>query len=454
MTQSLNLLEEHTSRLFWHYLVPTMASTMSVSIFILFDTLFIGRALGNDGLAALNIALPVVNLLTATGLLLGVGGAAAYSVSLGQGKPRKAGEFFTVSMVLALVLGGALTLFGTVFVTPLARFLGAVDSNIHLVVDYVGTVLSASLFFVLFNSVAVFIRGANAPRLAMWGAITASFSNIILDALFIFGFGWGMKGAAIATALAPLFGLFVISTYFLRKDRELKLVKCIPSLSIALRVIGNGSSSFIMDISAGLVIFAFNLALVELIGSLGVSAYGIITNVSLLIAVMFTGVAQTVLPLVSINQGAGLTERVESFVQLGMSTAGILGAAVYLGIAIFPRQVVFVFTNEGAKLLDLAIPGLRLYGLAFLFMGLNIVATMYFQAVEKPRYSTIISLARGVVLILGSLTILPRFLHVKGVWLTAPLAELGALVISLGFLAATLPGMASLFAGERRIGDS
>ena len=453
MKQRIDLLEGDIFKLFWRYLVPTMASTMSVSVFILFDTLFIGRALGNDGLAALNIALPIVNVLTATGLLLGVGGAAAFSVCLGQGKHHEARKLFTSSVVMAVIFGGCLTLIGALSVQPLARFLGATDGNIQLVIDYVGTILKASVFFVLFNCLAVFVRNANSPRLAMWGSITASLSNIVLDVVFIFGFGWGMKGAAIATSLAPVLGLLVVSIYFLREDRILRLTRFSPEPALALRIIGNGGSSFVMDISTGLVIFAFNIALVELVGSLGVSAYGIITNVSLLIAVMFTGVAQTVQPLVSINQGAGLTERVQEVMQLGMSTAAALGAILYLGIALFPEQVVFVFTKEGAALLDLAVPGLRLYGLAFLFMGVNIVATTYFQAVEQPLYSMIISLSRGVVLILVSLTVLPRFLHVKGVWLTAPLAELGTLIISLPLLMTTLPGMASVFARERGIGD-
>lgn len=453
MKQKTELLEGDIFRLFWRYLVPTMASTMSVSVFILFDTLFIGRALGNDGLAALNIALPVVNVLTATGLLLGVGGAAAFSVCLGQDKHHEAQKLFTSSLVLAVTFGGCLTLMGALFVQPLAWFLGATDSNIQLVIDYVGTILKASVFFVLFNCLAVFIRNANAPRLAMWGSITASLSNIVLDVVFIFGFGWGMKGAAIATSLAPVLGLLVISIYFLSEDRVLRLTRFSPNLLLMSRIICNGGSSFVADISTGLVIFAFNITLVELVGSLGVSAYGIITNVSLLIAVMFTGIAQTVQPLISINQGAGLTERVHEIMQLGISTAVALGAILYLGLALFPRQVVFLFTKEGAALLDLAVPGLRLYGLAFLFMGVNIVVATYFQAIEQPLYSMGISLSRGVILILGSLAVLPRFLHVKGVWLTTPLAELGTLIMSLSLLIITSPDMASLFAQERSIGD-
>lgn len=239
-----------------------------------------------------------------------------------------------------------------------------------------------------------------------------------------------MAGVGLATGLAPVTGLLILSTHFIRRENNIKFIFPRANWSIVKRIITNGGSSFIVELSAGVVIFAFNKALADITGDIGITAYSIIANLSLIFAAIFTGVGQAIQPIVSINYGAKKIDRVYEFVKMGIWTSLGLGVSFYLIGLLFPEFLISIFIQADGELLSIATRGIRLYFLSFILMGVNIVLTSFIQSKEYGRISLMISLFRGFIFIILILTILPRFIGIDGVWLTLPLAELITSIIS------------------------
>jgi putative MATE family efflux protein len=434
MSHKLDFLKDDITKLFMKFLIPSISGSVMVSMYILFDTIFVGRGVGSEGLAALNISIPIYNVLFAVGLLMGVGGATALSISLGQNKLDKLNDIFTYSVVIAFSIGALITVFGTIFIDELCYFLGANQENFPLVKEYLSVVVLFSISFIMVNTLVVFIRTDKAPKLAMWSTIVGAVTNIVLDAVFIFVFGWGMRGAAVATVGSSVLSLlFLIYFHFIRGNTKLRLIKPKFSLELLKRISLNGIPSFIIELSSGIVIFAFNSALDSIIGTIGISAYSIIANISLICVAIFTGVAQAIQPIISINYGAQKFHRVNKVVKLGLMFAGIFGIVFFATGLLFPKPIVSLFNTDSAELMRITVRGINIYFIGFIIMGLNIVFGAFYQAIEYSMFSMGISISRGIGFILLGLLILPKVLSVDGVWATVPFAEAATLVLAVVF---------------------
>ena len=259
----------------------------------------------------------------------------------------------------------------------------------------------------------------------MWGMLAGTLSNIVLDYIFIFPFNWGMKGAAFATTLAPIISLAILSTHFIKRNNTIKLEFVRPKPKIFKRIVGNGMSSFITELSAGVVIFAFNIVILKLVGNIGVAAYGIIANLSLICIAIFTGVGQAMQPIISMNYGAGKKERVNQTLRLALCVGAVFGIVFFAIGMLFPETLTTIFNkNNDPQLAGITINGIYLYFICFLFMGINTVIVSYFQSIEKSRLATMISLSRGLGLVVVGLMILTKLYGINGVWLTMPFAEI------------------------------
>jgi putative MATE family efflux protein len=432
MSHKVDFLKDDIKKLFMKFLIPSIFGSVMVSMYILFDTIFVGRGVGSEGLAALNISIPIYNLLFALGLLMGVGGATALSISMGQRKYDKLNEIFTYSVGIAFMAGVLITIFGSIFIDELCYFLGANAENFYLVKEYLQVVIFFSVSFIMVNALSVFIRADKAPKLAMWGTIIGSITNIVLDAVFIFSFGWGMRGAALATVASSVLSLCLLVYYhFIKGNSKLRIIKPSFSFELLKRIISNGIPSFIIEASSGIVIFAFNGVLYSIIGTIGISAYSIIANISLICVAIFTGIAQAIQPIISINYGAQKLDRVNKVVRLGLSFAGVFGILFFTIGVLFPRPIVSLFNTDSAELMRITVRGINIYFIGFIIMGLNIVFGAFYQAIEYSMFSMVISISRGVGFILLGLLILPRALSVDGVWATVPFAEAVTLIIAV-----------------------
>ncbi|MDB8791862.1 MATE family efflux transporter [Romboutsia sp. 1001216sp1] len=423
-------LNSDINKLFYKYLINSVLGMLAVSFCILADTMFIGQGIGSDGLAALNICIPIFNLFNGLGLLFGMGGATALSISRGKGEIVESQRIFTKSIIIAILVGITLSTLGKIFTEKIGYILGANISNIYMVKEYLSCVLIFSFSYILAHTTSSFIRNDHNPRLAMIATVTSGLSNVILDYLLIFIFNMGIKGAGLATSIASLINLLILLTHFISKKCSLRFIKFKINVKDISRILFNGLPSFIVEISSGIVIFIFNLKLLNIVGNIGVSAYSIIANVSLVAAAIFTGISQAMQPIISVNYGANKIDRVKRVRKKGMKTSIIVGLSFYIIGILFPQFIVGMFTSEKGQIVDITVNAIRYYFLAFIFMGINIVNGAYYQSMEHRILSNSISLSRGIILIIIGITILPVFLGVNGVWLSAVFAEVLTLIIT------------------------
>ncbi|EGT3616255.1 MATE family efflux transporter [Clostridium perfringens] len=433
MSKKLDLLHDKESILLRKYMIPSVAGMLGLSVCILFDTMFIGHKLGELGLAALNIALPTYNLFNGIGLAIGVGGATTLSIAMGQKKFHKVNRIFTSAVFAAIIFCIIINLLEFFFLDDIVYMLGASEATFPLARDYLKVILTFNSAFIFASSFIVFVRNDGEPKLAMYAVIASNTTNIILDYVFIYIFNMGMLGAALATSMGQLVSLVVLSIHFIKKKNTMHIEIGGINLEHIGKVLKNGVPSFLNEISAGFVIFIFNIVIYKFEGDLGVSAYGIITNIVLIFIAIFNGVSQGVQPLISVNFGAQKEERVKEFLRLTRRVVLILGV-VFLGMGLlFPDQMIGIFTSDKGKLLSITKQGIYLYFIAFLFNGMNIVNVAYLQSVEKAKESSLLSSLRGLIFVIIFISILPRILGVYGVWLTIPSAELATLIIFLIF---------------------
>lgn len=304
MSKKLDLLQDKESTLLRKYMIPSVLGMLGLSVCILFDTMFIGHKIGELGLAALNIALPIYNLYSAIGLTIGVGGATALSVSMGQKKFHRVNRIFTSAVFATIIFCIIISLLEVFFLDKIVYMLGASEATFPLAKEYLKIILAFNPAFIFASAFIVFVRNDREPKLAMYAVIGSNTTNIVLDYVFIYIFNLGMFGAALATSIGQLVALGVLSIHFIKKNNTMHIELGGINLDNIGKVLKNGVPSFLNEISAGFVIFIFNIVIYKFEGDLGVSAYGIITNIVLIFMAVFNGVSQGVQPLISVNFGA------------------------------------------------------------------------------------------------------------------------------------------------------
>jgi putative MATE family efflux protein len=429
LRKTMNLLEDNIFKLFAKFAATSIAGMLMVSLYILFDTIIVGQGVGKDGLAALNISIPIYNLIFGTGILIGTGGATAMSISIGAGRMEKANKAFDHAVVLGIIVGVVYTIFGTIFLEEIAYFLGASPATLPMVKEYLGVIVLFSWAFLMVYNLAAIVRNDHGPKRSMIALGAGGVVNVVFDYIFVFPLGMGMRGTAIATVMSAITSLIILLFHFIGGHSSFKITSFKLHFSLINRIISIGIASFIVEVSSGIVIFLFNRELLGRIGEIGVSAYSIIANVSLMCVAIFTGIAQGIQPIASTNYGAGKYKRIYAVRRLGMITAIVFGVLFFLAGMLMPEVIVAAFTGEKGQIVDLTKEGIRYYFLAFPLMGINLIMGSYFQAIEKTKYSTAISLCRGIIFTTTGLKLLSNALGVTGIWITVPAAEVATLVV-------------------------
>ena len=406
---------------------------LGLSFYVLADTFFIANGVGKEGLIALNLALPAFNGgINAIALLIASGIGAVYSIHVGRNENRKGEEAFTATFVFAIIIGVILTFVGIFFSKDLVYLLGARGNMIELSNEYIKTLLIFSIAFIVNNIIVCMVRNDGEPRLAMIAMLSGSLSNIVLDYIFIYPLGMGMFGAALATGIAPIISLIILSTHFLRGKNSFSFVRGRISIRRIIQVITIGIPASITEFSSGIVILLFNLVIIGITGEIGVAAYGIIANISLVFIAIFTGIGQGIQPVISTCYGAGQSRKIDKTLKYAVILALSLGIIFYIICLVFADGIISAFNAEGdLQLLDLTRNGMRIYFSSTILMGVNIVIITFFSSIAMPRPSLITSLLRGIILIIPALLILPTFIGINGVWLTIPIAEALTLIIGI-----------------------
>ena len=429
--KSLNPLTGQPQKVFFSYLIPAVSASLVTSIYILADTILIGKGIGHTAVAALNIVLPLFNLLFATSSLFGIGGSVLMSTAFGR-QDKKQGElYFTASCLLNITFIIFYFLTAFVYFEKIAYFMGATEQTISYVLDYGYYITLGIPFFMLSNQLQTFIRNDKSPRLAMTAVIAGGLTNILLDYIFVFPLHMEMKGAALASILGVILTCIILLYHFSSPTNNLRFNFSGLKPALACQIIKNGLSSFFIEISSGLVIFVFNLQLLKYIGEIGITIYGIVSNTTFVVSSLSNGIAQATQPIISLNFGAGKKDRIASVKRLGIISALTVGSLIsFFGLA-FPLTIIKLFINPTQEILGLAPLAIQIYFCSFLGMALNIFYTDYFQAVLKPHFALTVCLLRGLVCSISFVYLLPIFLGVNGIWLTMPLSEILTLITAI-----------------------
>ncbi|MEH2930150.1 MATE family efflux transporter [Candidatus Ventrimonas sp. KK005] len=411
-------------REFFQYVILNICGMIGLSCYILADTFFISNGLGANGLTALNLAIPIYSFIHGSGLMFGMGGATKYSIYRGLKEYKNADKSFSNTIYIMSVLAVIFVLTGMFFSDELTKLLGAEKDVFPMTKTYLQVILLFAPVFMTNDTMICFVRNDGNPKLSMIGMLTGSFSNIILDYIFIFPLNMGIFGAVFATGLSPIISLIVLSRHWLGKQNQFHFVR----INLSFRLIGNiislGIPSFITEIASGIVIISFNAIILHLQGNIGVAAYGVVANLSLVVISIYTGIAQGTQPILSRTYGYGERDSQKQILKYALKTMLILSCGIYLIFLLFSNPIVSIFNREqDIQLQQIAEIGLKLYFTAIPFVGFNIIISSYFTSIEKALPAQIVSLSRGFFVIIPMVFFLSFLLKMTGVWLSLLITE-------------------------------
>lgn len=407
---------------FVRYTSFNVAGMLGLSCYILADTFFIAKGMGADGLAALNLAIPVYSFVNGSGLMMGMGGGTRYSIFRGQ---KGNGDLiFTQTLMGTLGLAAVFVLLGLFGSQQLTELLGAEGRVAEMTHTYLKVILLFAPMFMMNNLLLCFVRNDGDPGRSMRAMIGGSLSNVVLDYIFIFPLDMGIFGAVLATGLAPVISMCILSGHLRRADRGFHIRSSRPSAGVLKTILSLGFPSLVAEVSSGIVIIVFNMLILKLEGNTGIAAYGVIANLSLVAAAVFTGIAQGIQPIVSRACGLGDKEQAGRILGYGLKTMAVLAAAIYLVLFFQADGVTAIFNSQGdGDLQRIAVEGLKVYFTALPFMGFNIVMASYFTSMDRALPAHLISILRGLVLILPVAFVLSWTLNMQGIWMAVPVTE-------------------------------
>ncbi len=430
MKETLNFGTERVDVLFRKVFIPTVLGMLSLSAVTTIDGIFVGHGVGSDGIAAVNICVPLLMLLQGVGLMAGAGCSVMTSVSLAQHKHKEARAFVTHAIVFVTII--ALAIIGVTMAMPYAvgRLLGSSEHLMPHVVDYL-VWFAPSLLFQMWLEVALYvIRLDGAPRLAMWCSILNAVLNALLDWLLMFPLGMGIKGAAIATSISCFAGATLAIGYLLFYAKSVRLKR--PQISLrGLRFFVQntveqcriGLSAFLTEGTMAMLFFVGNLVFMHYLGDDGVSAFGISCYYLPFIFMIGNAIAQSTQPIISYNYGIGDTARIHEALRVSVKTAIACGILPTLLFVCFPRPLVRLFLPLNTPAAQLAIDGFPYYAAGFAFLMLNLSLIGYFQSMEQARSATVFALLRGLIFLVPCFVCLPQLLGSKGIWLALSVSE-------------------------------
>ncbi len=432
---AIQLSDHFTYPRLLRFVLPSIVMMVFTSIYGVVDGLFVSNFVGKTAFAAVNLVMPFVMMCSGVGFMLGTGGSALVGMTLGEKKPEEANRYFTMMIWTALVLGGIISGVGAAVMRPAAILLGADAAMLEDCVTYGRVTMLFNFTFILQNVFQSLLITAERPKLGLIVTVAAGLSNMVLDALFIAGFQWGVAGAALATGLSQCVGGLIPLIYFLRPNGSLlRLVKTRLEVRPILRAMGNGSSEMVSNIASSLVGMLYNFQLLRYAGQDGVAAYGVLMYVQFIYAAVFIGYAIGSAPIVSYHFGAGHTGELKNLLGKSVLLMGSWGCGMVVLAELLAVPLGRVFVGYDPDLLAMTVRAFRISSLAFLLVGFNIFSSSFFTALNNGGVSAAISFLRTFVFKLSSVLLLPLVLAVDGVWWAEVAAEAAAFALSVLFL--------------------
>lgn len=419
----MDLLKDKIGSLYLKFLAPSLFSALVTTIYSFVDTIAIGKGVGTDGAAACAVIYPIMGVASLFGFLCGIGGSVRFGKARGEGRMEKANAYYTASLILVLILTALVWPFTALFRKEIFTLFGASSALMPLVLEYGDWIIGTFPAFILSAYFTCMVRCDGAPNVVMGAVIAGGVFNVFGDWFLVFPMGMGMAGAAIATAGGTVIQLFVLCAYLFSQKSSLTLVRPWKLTKAFFKSVTAGFSASVLEFAFIILTCILNNQIMRYGGETALAVFGVVLTCSGMFQHIFTGVGQTIQPIATTNFGAGQIRRIASLRRISELTVIAMGIIFMLSGILFPAQIICFFMDATPEVLSAAPGIMRIYFISFLFMGINIWATFYFQSILRTRTSTVLSLLRGLILSGLLLYLLPAWLGLDGVWWAMVLTE-------------------------------
>ncbi len=434
---TIKLSDHFTYKRLLRFTLPSIAMMIFTSIYSVVDGFFVSNFAGKTAFAAVNFVMPLLMFLGAPGFMMGTGGSALVAKFLGEKRHEDANRTFSMLVYVSIGMGVVMTVLGLLALRPVAYAMGARDEMLDSCVLYGSIIAAAAMPFVLQMEFQSLFITAERPHLGLVVTVAAGVTNMVLDALFVGAFGWGLVGAAAATAISEGIGGLFPLIYFSRKNSSLlKLVPTKIDWRLILKVCGNGSSELMSNISMSLVGMLYNVQLIQYAGENGVSAYGVLMYVSMIFSGAFIGYAIGTAPVISYHYGAQNKEELKSLLRKSSLIIALFAAAMFALSQGLAHPLAKLFVGYDLSLMEMTEGAFHIYAYGFLFMGFSIYASSFFTALNNGLISALISFLRTLLFQAGAVLLLPLIWGLDGIWVSIVVAEVLAVVMSVVFIMA------------------
>ena len=419
------------------FTLPSIIMMIFTSIYGVVDGYFVSNFVGKTPFAAVNFIMPLIMILGSVGFMFGAGGGALVARSLGEGKKERARRLFSLFVYATAISGTVIAIIIFIFLRPILQLMGAEGELLENSLLYGRILLPFLPLFMLQFEFASFFITAEKPRLGLIVTLLAGCTNMFFDALFMGVFKWNLAGAAIATGLGILVGAIIPLIYFSRPNSSLLRLGRTKINGVALlRACTNGSSELMSNIALSLVSMLYNLQLLKYVGENGVAAYGVIMYISTVFLAIFTGYANGIAPVTGYHFGAGNHAELKNLLQKSLKLVTVLALIMFALAQLLGGMLANIFVGYDAELLQLTIHAIRIYAFVYLFAGFAIYSSSFFTALSDGLTSALIAFLRSLVFEISMVLVLPIFLKVDGIWLSAVLADVFTVIVAFGFIIA------------------
>ncbi len=385
--------------------------------------------LGGNALASVNLVQPYMQIIMAAALIISVGAQSIIGINLGKGESEKAQNIFRTASILLILISILVTILGVFFSEKIALILGANEVLLEGSSTYIQIISYFTAFIAIMFLFEMIVRVIGKPNISLVSMIISVVLNIILDYLLINKFNLGIKGAALATGISYTMAFLINMIPFVSKKTIINLYKGKFDKSVLFQMIYNGSSEGVSSISNAISMFLFNTALMKIAGENGIAAFSIINYIAQVGYMVLFGISDGIRPIISYNFGAQNENRVNKTLKISIIVNIIIGAIIFIVMATFSKQLIEIFLKDGKYVVEIASTGAKIYGIAFLFNGTNILISSYFTAIDDPKNSIIVAMSRGIVFILIGIVILPYIFGINGIWITIVFADIMTILL-------------------------
>lgn len=435
MKTEIRLSDHFDVKRLLRFTLPSIVMMIFTSIYSVVDGYFVSNFAGKTAFTAVNLIMPLLMILGSLGFMFGTGGSALIAKTLGEKQNDRANEIFSMVIVVSAALGLLLGVLGIVFLRPVAKLLGAEGELLEQSLIYARIILVAQPFYILqFEFQSLFVT-AEKPKLGLYITVAAGVANMVLDALFVGAFQWGVAGAAIATVISQVIGGLAPILYFTRKNTSLlRIVRAKPDFPTLAKICTNGSSEFMSNISMSLVSMLYNKQLLKYAGADGVAAYGVLMYVSMIFQAVFIGYSVGVAPVIGYHYGAKNNAELKSLLKRSLCMIGACALAMMAAGEGMARPLSQIFVSYDPDLFDMTRHAFAIFSISFLFCGFSIYGSSFFTALNDGLTSALISFMRTILFQVAAVLILPLIWQLDGIWFSIIVAEVMSVAVTIFFL--------------------